>query len=109
HFGDHGKVFIFMAGKTPPSRMIVAYPGLRRTETTGQRQAGQLVMVADIKDDPALQAFTDEVQARVSSANPRTEDQFSFRQGGIGYLAGYRSVKIENGPKWLLGAFAPDS
>lgn len=108
HFGDHGKVFIFMAGKTPSSRMIVAYPGLRRAETTGQKEAGQLVMVADITD-PALQAFTDEVQARVSSAKPRTEDQFSFRQGGIGYLAGYRSVEIENGPKWLLGAFAPDS
>ena len=107
-FGDNGKVFIFMTGKSPQDRDIVAYPGLKRIEATGQGTKGKLVTVSDIAD-PALRAFTDEVTARLASGKTASEEQFSFEQGGIEYLGGYRSLEIENGPKWLLGAVAPQS
>jgi adenylate cyclase len=107
-FGDHGKVFIFMPGKTAHSRMIVAYPGLKRVETSGKKTAGQLVMVSDIPN-AALQTFTDKVEGRISSGKSAAEEQFAFTEAGVGYLAGFRSLDIENGPKWLLGVVAPES
>jgi len=108
-FGDNGRVFIFMTGKTPQDRDIVAYPGLKRIEATGQGAKGKLVTVADIAD-PALRAFTDEVAARLAAAGKTaTQEQFSFQQGGVDFLGGYRTLEIENGPRWLLGAVAPQS
>ena len=107
-FGQHGKVFIFMAGKKPQDRVVLAYPGLHRAETAGKRAAGKLVTVSDIAD-PALQAFTEEVQARGLAGKPESEAQFLFNQGGERYFAGFRSLDIEGGPQWLLGAVAPEA
>ncbi len=106
-FGEHGKVFIFMAGKTPRDRVVLAYPGLHRAETVGKRAAGKLVTVSDIAD-PAIETFTEQIQSRGLAGKPESEAQFLFNRGGARYIAGFRSLDIEGGPQWLLGAVAPE-
>jgi adenylate cyclase len=96
HFGKHGKVFMFdQAGH------VIAFPGLRLIENTGQGTAGKLVTEADVPD-PVFQAF-------LARKENLTEEQFTVLQANQRYVAGYRRLKVAGGPTWFLGAYAPES
>ncbi len=95
-FGKHGKVFIF-----DDAGHVIAFPGLQLIENAGQGAQGKLLTEADVAD-PVFQAFT----ARKEN---QTEEQFTVRQAGQGYVAGYRRLKVAAGPTWFLGAYAPES
>ncbi|HEX5226559.1 MAG TPA: adenylate/guanylate cyclase domain-containing protein [Bryobacteraceae bacterium] len=96
-FGTHGKVFMF-----DDQRHVIAFPGLRLVETTGQGARGKLLTEADVAD-PVFQAFL------TRNAAARDEDQFTFAQDGRRYLGGYRRMQVAGGPTWFLGVYAPES
>jgi adenylate cyclase len=107
HFGTHGKVFIF-----DENRHVIAYPGLQLIENVGQGAQGKLLTEADVPD-PAFQAFIAKLAATDASAGSRqqpvAEQQFPVLEAGRSYVAGYRRLKVEGGPTWFLGAYAPES
>jgi adenylate cyclase len=96
HFGKHGKVFMF-----DQERHVIAFPGLRLIENEGQGTHGRLLTEADVSD-PVFQAF-------IARKEALTEEPFIVRQAGQSYVAGYRRLKVEGGPTWFLGAYAPES
>ncbi len=96
HFGKHGKVFIF-----DDASHVIAFPGLQLVENAGQGTQGKLLTEADVAD-PVFQAFA----ARKEGL---AEEQFTVVQDGQSYVAGYRRLKVEGGPTWFLGAYAPES
>jgi len=100
HFGKNGKVFMFDQGLH-----VMAFPGLRLVEKTGQGAAGKLLTEADVAD-PVFQAFLRRPETRDPSI---PEEQFALSQGDRRYIAGYRPLKIAGGPTWFLGAYAPES
>jgi adenylate cyclase len=95
-FGKHGKVFIF-----DDAGHVIAFPGLQLIENAGQGAQGKLLTEADVAD-PVFQAF-------IARKESQTEEQFTVRQAGQGYVAGYRRLKVAGGPTWFLGAYAPES
>jgi adenylate cyclase len=95
-FGKHGKVFMF-----DEAHHVIAFPGLQLIENAGQGTQGKLLTEADVTD-PVFQAF-------IGHKEGLTEEQFTVRQAGQSYVAGYRRLKVADGPTWFLGAYAPES
>jgi len=95
-FGKHHKVFIF-----DEAGHVIAFPGLKLIEKTGQGAKGKLLTEADVPD-PVFQAF-------IARKEGLAEEQFTVTQAGQSYVAGYRRLKVAGGPTWFLGAYAPES
>jgi adenylate cyclase len=101
-FGAHGRVFVFTADGT-----VIAHPTLRLVEVTGQGSKGTLVTVADV-GDPVMQAFVRAWHAAGRSAGGAPAE-FAFEHAGERYLAGARTVEVDGGLRWILGAVAPEA
>jgi adenylate cyclase len=99
-FGDHGRVVIFH-----PDGAIIAHPTLRVVEVTGRGAEGKLLTVASA-NDPVLRAFA---AARAGAASSSGVAEISFEHGGERYVGAARTVPIDAGLTWVVGAYAPES
>ena len=102
-FGESGRVFLLAADGT-----VIAHPTLRLVEKPDEGSAGRLVTVADIAD-PALQDFAAALAARRAAGADARAGLFALERDGVRHLAGFRTVGIEPGLVWTVGAVAPEA
>ena len=86
---------------------LLAHPTRKVVGATGQRAAGELLTLGDIKD-PLVQAFGGRVSADPLAAGASEAfRRFEFDQDGIQYLASTTAFRVGDDQVWVIGAVAP--